>query len=354
MAEKRITPVEWLPAKSVVGGEATDFTPWLGGNLHLLQEVLGLDELILREIEADVQGKSLDILARGVDQDGNEFPVVIENQYGVTDHRHLGQLVTYLAQYGPGYAVWIVEDGHPALLTALDFLNRTSPDDVNYFLVRVRFTHGSDGGHQVDFQLLIRPDIAAKPRRAGRSKSAKPNEDKVNYLSGVLDRVKPVLEASGYKSVSMHPNGSYIEMRVPIPALDAWDVRVKIFANRDESTVRLYVVNQKLDRAHNSAALDVIRGRYGAQWQAAMPHEEFEWHCGQGGAVGDFVRVARKGAGYVGGSAADAGDWAAPVARGWLEIMCADPIQSLDDPVSELLMTLEGEGAESEDWASGS
>ncbi len=337
MTVSRISAVEWLSARQVVGGEATDFTPWLAENLNLMQDALGLDELILKEVEADVQGKSLDILAQGVDQFGHEFPVIIENQYGTTDHRHLGQLVTYLAQYGPGYAVWVVEDSHPALVTALDFLNRTSPEDVNYYMVRVRFTHGPEYTHQVDFQVLVQPDYAAKPRRASRSKGSKLNEEKIAYMGEILGRVKQPLADAGYRSVRMHTYGSYIEMRLPIPVLDAWDARVKIFANKDEATVRLYVVNQDLDHAHNAAAIEVIKDRYAESWQSKLPGEVLEWNGGPETAIGDFVRVARSGLGYTDGGAADAADWATGVAAAWLEDMLADPIDDLEDPVAALI-----------------
>ena len=105
-----IQAVTWLPARDVLGGEASHFTPWLAENLDILAEAIGLSELSLIETEVGVIEKRLDILASGVDEDGNERPVIIENQYGISNHRHLGQLVTYLAQQERGLAVWVVED----------------------------------------------------------------------------------------------------------------------------------------------------------------------------------------------------------------------------------------------------
>ena len=92
--------------RSCPRGEASHFTPWLADNLDILADALGLAELTLVETESDVAGNRLDILATGTDEDGDERPVAIENQYGISDHKHLGQLVTYLAQPLPHIPDW--------------------------------------------------------------------------------------------------------------------------------------------------------------------------------------------------------------------------------------------------------
>src|SRR5688572_28272508 len=89
----QIDAISWLHARAVLPDEARDFTPWLADNLHLLAPQLGLEELTLVTKEWSVQGYSLDIRARGIDSEGEEVAVVVENQYSKTDHRHLGQLL---------------------------------------------------------------------------------------------------------------------------------------------------------------------------------------------------------------------------------------------------------------------
>jgi hypothetical protein len=63
------TPVSWLAASEVLGGEASDFTPWLEQpeNLQLLGEALHLDELSSVAREHNVAGMRLDILASAFD-----------------------------------------------------------------------------------------------------------------------------------------------------------------------------------------------------------------------------------------------------------------------------------------------
>ena len=52
-------------------------------------------ELEVEAVERPVGSFRADILARAVDEAGHR--VIIENQFGLTDHGHLGQILTYLA-----------------------------------------------------------------------------------------------------------------------------------------------------------------------------------------------------------------------------------------------------------------
>ena len=88
--------------------KATDFTPWLARPdiLELLAEALHFEQLTLEATEHDVGRFSADIVAR--DADGL---VLIENQIEATDHRHLGQILTYLAGLEEAATVvWIAQE----------------------------------------------------------------------------------------------------------------------------------------------------------------------------------------------------------------------------------------------------
>ena len=63
--------------------------------------------------------------------------VVIENQLGRTDHRHLGQSITYAAEHNVGYVVWIASRFRPEHRAAIDWLNGLAPDKVRFYAVEV-------------------------------------------------------------------------------------------------------------------------------------------------------------------------------------------------------------------------
>jgi len=109
--------IEQVPIRSVWPNEANDFTPWLGSHINELEVVLGLG-LANAQSEVGAGDFSIDLVA-----ETNFGDVVIENQYGRSDHRHLGQLVTYLAHRDVQRAIWIVEEGRPEHVKAVETLN---------------------------------------------------------------------------------------------------------------------------------------------------------------------------------------------------------------------------------------
>jgi hypothetical protein len=101
-----LTRLQPVSITSVWPTEPHHFTPWLLQSSELLSQVLGIDvELESREYAV---GKfSLDIIGREV---ATGDPVIIENQYGTTDHGHLGQILTYAGGTKPSTIVWVAEE----------------------------------------------------------------------------------------------------------------------------------------------------------------------------------------------------------------------------------------------------
>ena len=81
------------------------FSDWLveEDNLAELSEAIGIN-LVLEKREAEVGSFKLDILAK--EEDTQDGYVVIENQFGHTDHDHLGKLLTYAAGFN---ANWVAD-----------------------------------------------------------------------------------------------------------------------------------------------------------------------------------------------------------------------------------------------------
>lgn len=130
----------------------------------------------------------------------------------MTDHRHLGEVITYLAQQQHGLAIWIAEDFSQAHLAAVDLLNRTSIEGDGYLLVRVRFTHAPDG-YQVHFEVVSRPNSFVK--NSGGADPPRVNPGKLEFWSGALNRIRKPFRASGLRNVRMRSHGFYLQVRVP-------------------------------------------------------------------------------------------------------------------------------------------
>jgi hypothetical protein len=64
--------------------------------------------------------------------------VLIENQFGETDHRHLGQILTYLGgQEGSATVIWIAEKIREEHRAAIDWLNASTQASFDFFAVEV-------------------------------------------------------------------------------------------------------------------------------------------------------------------------------------------------------------------------
>ena len=151
---RELGTIEKVDIRQVWSNEASDFTPWLAENIELLGEALGMD-LELQMQEAPVGGYSLDILAREM---GSGKYVVIENQYGNTDHDHLGKLLTYAGGYDAYTAVWVSERFRDEHREALDLLNRRTGEDTAFFGVVIEVLKIDNSRPAPNFDLVVTPN----------------------------------------------------------------------------------------------------------------------------------------------------------------------------------------------------
>lgn len=146
-----------VPLREVWQHEAGDFTPWLATpeNLGLLAETLGLGELEIQGVEVPVGSFFIDILAR----DLRGEVVVIENQFGATDHGHLGQILTYIAgQDGKATIIWIAERFREEHRAAIDWLNASTIEGFNFFAVEVEALRIGESAPAPWFNVVGKPN----------------------------------------------------------------------------------------------------------------------------------------------------------------------------------------------------
>ena len=116
--------IETVAIRKVWPTENADFTPWLQSHIGELDKVLGLG-LSDPQREVGAGAFNIDLVAE------TDFgDVVIENQFGKSDHRHLGQLVTYLSHREVQRAIWIVEEARPEHVKAVETLNDRGVEQI--------------------------------------------------------------------------------------------------------------------------------------------------------------------------------------------------------------------------------
>ena len=157
--------LETVAVREAWPGEASSFTPWLAKeeNLSSLGDEIGIS-LELVETECAVGQYRADILAKRV---GSEETVVIENQFGKTDHNHLGQLLTYAAGVGSEGSgaktvVWIAERFTEPHRAALDWLNKCTEPNVRFFGVELQLWRIGQSLPAPKFSIVSKPNIWQK------------------------------------------------------------------------------------------------------------------------------------------------------------------------------------------------
>lgn len=146
----------------------TDFSDWLitQDGIDLLAEDLEV-EIENPRREARGANFSCDVVANRVGDE--KHVVVIENQFGRTNHDHLAKLLTYAAAHKAMTGIWIAEEVADDHRQVIDWLNENTPDTVALYLAELKaYTIGaSAAAPQLD--LVCRPNITVKQANADLS-----------------------------------------------------------------------------------------------------------------------------------------------------------------------------------------
>lgn len=167
MPEPELGRLEAVDIRDVWSDEAQNFTPWLAeeDNLALLSKTLGM-ELELEAQEKPVGPFRADILCK--DTADNSW-VLIENQLDGTDHKHVGQLITYSAGLQAVTIIWIARDFADEHRAALDWLNEITTDDFRFFGLEIELWKIGDSHMAPKFNIVSKPnDWSRSVRQATR------------------------------------------------------------------------------------------------------------------------------------------------------------------------------------------
>lgn len=145
-----IGKIQREPIRTVWPHEERDFSRWLSGNLDVLDDVLdfSLTEATREQAAGDF---SVDLVA----QDGEGNRVIIENQFGRSDHDHLGKLVTYSSALDAKRAIWIVGEPRPEHIQAVATLNESKARA--FYMVKLEAIKISDSLPAALFTLIVGP-----------------------------------------------------------------------------------------------------------------------------------------------------------------------------------------------------
>ena len=186
---KQLTPVN---LSEVWETEPQHFTPWLAQeeNLTLLGETLGMD-LELEAQEKNVGGFRADLLCKNTVD--NSW-VLIENQLEATDHRHVGQLLTYAAGLDAHTIIWIAKTFRQEYRAMLDWQNRITDERYRFFGVEVKIWQIEDSARAVQFDVVSSPNdwsrgVSRDTRRAASQELSETEQRQMRYWTGLQEYI---------------------------------------------------------------------------------------------------------------------------------------------------------------------
>ena len=146
--------------------EEYDFTPWLARdeNIQVLGEAISLD-LEVEGTEVRIGSFKADIIAR----DGDSRTVIIENQLNKTDHKHLGQLITYASGIDAKIVVWVCREVTDEHRRAVDWLNEVTIADVSFFACEIELWQINESLPAPRFNVVASPNDWSKTVKSGPS-----------------------------------------------------------------------------------------------------------------------------------------------------------------------------------------
>ena len=143
--------------RTVWSHEAYDFTNWLAeeNNLQILSDEIGLNGIELIDTEVKTGSFFVDILANETDTNDK---IIIENQLELTDHDHLGKIITYASGHDAKTIIWIVKEAKEEHRQAIDWLNEHTDSDINIFLCKIELWKINDSPLAPNFQVICKPN----------------------------------------------------------------------------------------------------------------------------------------------------------------------------------------------------
>lgn len=175
--------------------EQYDFSEWLSKkeNIENLNDILGLTLVDISK-ETYVGSYRCDLFAK---DETTGIKVIIENQLEMSNHDHLGKIITYASGLDAKVVVWIVKEAREEHRSAIEWLNNNTDSNVNFFLIEIHAYKIGNSDKAPMFQVIEQPNDFIKNNKSTNSndtmnKSQSQRLEFWNQFNNVLvERGKP-------------------------------------------------------------------------------------------------------------------------------------------------------------------
>ncbi len=171
---KEIGQFRAVNIRDICDQKETEFTKWLAQNPKFLGDAIGIS---VADLWAEQSTGNFRVDLVGRDELGNT--IVVENQFGDSNHDHLGKLITYLAASKAMTAVWIVERARPEHVEAIGLLNQLQTAD--FYLLSLEAAAIGNSLPALKLTLIMGP---------GDEITAIPNENHTHFWNCLIEQLR--------------------------------------------------------------------------------------------------------------------------------------------------------------------
>lgn len=179
-----VSRLKRVPVRHVWKNEEKDFTPWLAKNIDVLGETLGMNLSVIEKEAGVGETYEADLLVEG--EDGES--IVIENQFGRSDHDHLGKLLTYLTNLDAKKAIWICENPQPEHVEAIDWLNKSTPANISFYMIKLELYQIENSPPAPHFSIESSPSEQLKEAGEIKEKLAERHLKRLEFWKRLLEK----------------------------------------------------------------------------------------------------------------------------------------------------------------------
>ena len=144
--------------------EQYDFSEWLSKkeNIENLNEILGLTLVDISK-ETYVGSYRCDLFAK---DETTGIKVIVENQLEMSNHDHLGKIITYAFGLDAKVVVWIVKEAREEHRSAIEWLNNNTNSNINFFLIEIHAYKIGNSDNAPMFQVIEQPNDFIKNNKS--------------------------------------------------------------------------------------------------------------------------------------------------------------------------------------------
>ena len=200
-----------------------------------IDTALGI-ELELEAQEVNIGDFRADILCKNTEDDSW---VIIENQLDPTDHKHVGQLLTYAAGLDASTVIWIAKTFRSEHSAMLDWQNRITDERYRFFGIEMKIWQIEDSARAAQFDVVSSPNnwtrgVSRDTQRAANKEVSDRRQWRIRYWTGLREFM-----VENDSSVNCPtPTGSNLRLSI---GRTRFTVYACLASSKREISIRLYM-----------------------------------------------------------------------------------------------------------------